>query len=313
MKPLGPDDPVVVTFSRELPEEAPDIAIGPPYDTRLVIRDVGLFLRLRENHPVVEVGAFAHQLSVVLTNRWWRTFGATDELLGEGIRFDLDLDIAYIEGEGEGTGLQLNLGAGLDVTFDIGWKLGDRPPAANADDPKGQARLLRPQAPQHPALPADRGHGGELRRSCRGPLPRLDAARPGRPRGRRPRRLGGLVGRGHPAGEGVDRLPPPTGAGVQIQRPGIVGGGFLDFTGGPERALRRPPVPADQHVRGHGVRHPRADGPAGRRRPEDVVHRGDRHPVLARHPARLRVRPHRRSAGWSASTGEPTPTHSASA
>ena len=233
-KPLGPDDPVVVTFSRELPEEAPDIALGPPYDTRLVIRDVGLFLRLRENHPIVEVGAFAHQLSVVLTNRWWRTFGATNELLGEGIRFDLDFDIAYIEGEGEGTGLQVNLAAGFDVTFDVGWKFGDRPPAANADDPNAAKRgffdLTIHSIRVHVPIEATE-ESFDVRAEVRfhaslrlGPVVLVIDG------------LGGWVGwwtEGTPPEKEWIGFLPPTGAGVQLQLPGVVGGGFLDFTGGP--------------------------------------------------------------------------------
>ncbi|MDQ1495855.1 MAG: hypothetical protein QOG69_2338 [Actinomycetota bacterium] len=111
----GPKDPLEVTFGRDTPGGAPDLILGPPYDTRLVAQDVGLFLRLREDHPIVEIGAMLHGFSVVLTNRWWRTFGVTNELFGDGIRLDLDLDIAYVEGKG----LQLNLGAGLDITFHI--------------------------------------------------------------------------------------------------------------------------------------------------------------------------------------------------
>lgn len=111
----SPKDPLSVTFGRDTPSGTPDLILGPPYDTRLVGKDVGLFLRLREDHPIVEFGGFIHGFAVVLTNRWWRTFGVTNELFGDGIRFDLDLDIAYVEGKG----LQLNLGAGLDVTFHI--------------------------------------------------------------------------------------------------------------------------------------------------------------------------------------------------
>lgn len=116
----GPKDPVSVTFGRDLPGGAPDLILGPPYDTRLVAKDLGLFLRLREDHPIVEIGGFVRGFSAVITNRWWRTFGVTNELFGDGIRLDLDLEIAYVEGKG----LQLNLGAGLDVTFHIDKELG---------------------------------------------------------------------------------------------------------------------------------------------------------------------------------------------
>jgi hypothetical protein len=118
----GPKDPVSVTFGRDTPPGTPDVILGPPYDTRLVARDIELYLRLREDHPIVEIGASVHGFSAVLTNRWWRTFGVTDELFGDGIRLDLDLDLAYVEGKG----LQLNLGAGLDVTFHINKEWGKK-------------------------------------------------------------------------------------------------------------------------------------------------------------------------------------------
>ncbi len=229
-QPLGPDDPVVVTFSRELPEEAPDIALGPPYDTRLIIQDVGLFLKLRENHPIVEVGGYAHGLSAVLTNRWWRTFGATNELFGEGIRFDLDLDIAYVEGKG----LQLNLSAGLDVTFDVDWKLGDRPPAANANDPNAAKRgffdltihSIRVYVPIEATQDSfDIRAEITFHVSIRlGPVVAVVAG------------LGAWLGwwaEGTPPEKHWIGFLPPTGVGLQIQVPGVVGGGFLDFTGGP--------------------------------------------------------------------------------
>ena len=184
--------------------------------------------------PSSRSALFAHQLSVVLTNRWWRTFGATDELLGEGIRFDLDFDIAYIEGEGEGTGLQLNLAAGLDVTFDVGWKLGDRPPAANADDPNAAKRgffdLTIHSIRVHLPIEATE-ESFDVRAEVRfhasmrlGPVVLVIDG------------LGGWVGwwaEGTPPEKEWIGFLPPTGAGVQLQLPGIVGGGFLDFTGGP--------------------------------------------------------------------------------
>lgn len=229
-QPLGPDDPVIVTFSRELPEQAPDVALGPPYDTRLVIRDVGLFLRVRENHPIVEIGGYAHGLSAVLTNRWWRTFGATNELFGEGIRFDLDLDLAYVEGKG----LQLNVSAGLDVTFDVDWTLGDRPPAANADDPNAAKRGLfdltihsiRLYVPIEATQDSFDGRAEiTFHFSVRfGPVVVVVDG------------LGAWLGwwaEGTPPEKHWIGFLPPTGAGLQIQVPGVVGGGFLDFTGGP--------------------------------------------------------------------------------
>ena len=59
----GPSDPVVATLGRELPgERSGSSYLGPPYDTRLIIQDLGLFLKVRENHPIVEIGAFVARL-----------------------------------------------------------------------------------------------------------------------------------------------------------------------------------------------------------------------------------------------------------
>jgi hypothetical protein len=117
--PPGPDDPVVVSFGRDPAGNEPDIVIGPAGDTRLVVKDVGLFLKIRNNdrHPAFEVGAFVHGFGLVLTNRWLRSAGATNTTLKNGLRFDLDLDITFVEGKG----LLLNLDNSLDVTFQVNW------------------------------------------------------------------------------------------------------------------------------------------------------------------------------------------------
>jgi hypothetical protein len=219
--PLGPNDPVVASLGRELPGGAPDLALGPPYDTRLIIQDLGLFLKLRENHPIFEIGAFVHQFSAVLTNRWWRTFGATNQLFGEGIRFDLDLDLAYVEGRG----VMLNLGAGLDVTFDLEWTpLGDRDPSKRGFD------LTIHSVRVHVPIEATQDEF-DIRAEVRfhaslriGPvIVVIDGP-------------GGWVGywsEGTPPSKHYLGALPPTGAGLELVLPAVTGGGFLDFTGGP--------------------------------------------------------------------------------
>ncbi len=227
---LGPDDPVVVTFSRELPGGAPDVALGPPYDTRIVINDVGAYLKLREDHPIFELGLYVHKLSAVLTNRWWRTFGATNTLFGEGIRFDLDLDLAYVEGKG----VLLNLQAGLQMTLDLDWTpLGDRPPSVNS----GQSRpndkafdLTIHSVSIHIPLEATQDDFNvrlELRVHASLRIGPVVVVIDG---------LGGWVGwwtEGDPPKRDHIGFLPPTGAGIQLELPGVAGGGFLDFTGGP--------------------------------------------------------------------------------
>src|SRR5256714_3234028 len=219
--PLGPDDPVVASLGRELPAGAPDLALGPPYDTRLVIQDLGLFLKVRENHPIFEIGLFVHELAAVLTNRWWRTFGATNTLFGEGIRLDLDLDLAYVEGQG----VVLNLHSGLDVTFDLDWTpLGDRDPSKRGFDLTIHSiRLVVPIE----ATEDEFNIRAELRfhASLRiGPVVIvIDGP-------------GGWVGywnEGTPPSKHYLGALPPAGAGIELTLPGVTGGGFLDFTGGP--------------------------------------------------------------------------------
>src|SRR2546423_1849294 len=229
--PLGPDDPVVASLGRELPAGAPDLALGPPYDTRLVIQDLGLFLKVRENHPIFEIGLFVHELAAVLTNRWWRTFGATNTLFGEGIRLDLDLDLAYVEGQG----VVLNLHSGLDVTFDLDWTpLGDRDPSKRGFDLTIHSiRLVVPIE----ATEDEFNIRAELRfhASLRiGPVVIvIDGP-------------GGWVGywnEGTPPSKHYLGALPPTGAGIELTLPGVTGGGFLDFTGGPHTKIggRGPP------------------------------------------------------------------------
>lgn len=212
--PPGPGDPVVVSLGRELPDGAPDIALGPPYDTRLVAHDLGAYLKVREDEPVFEIGAFVQGFALVITNRWWRTFGITDTLLREGIRFDADLDIAYVQG----MGLRLNLGTGLDVTFQIEKEFFKGSPIS----PKLHSiRLVVPiEATQNSFdIRAEIRFHASLRL---GPAVVVVDG------------LGGWVGWWTEGGsKRVVGFLPPTGAGLEIAAGPFTGGGFLDFTGGP--------------------------------------------------------------------------------
>lgn len=105
-----PDDPVSVTFGRELPNNAPDLLLGPPYDTRLLIRDMEAFLKIREAHPIVEIGIKIDDFAVVIAPRWFRTFGDTG-IFREGIHLGVDFAVTWVEGQG----VRLNLSAGLDA------------------------------------------------------------------------------------------------------------------------------------------------------------------------------------------------------
>ena len=209
----GPQDPVSLTFGRDLPGGAPDFILGPPYDTRLVANDLGLFLRVREGHPIVEVGGFLHGFAAVLTNRWWRTFGVTNELFGDGIRLDADLDIAYVEGKG----LQLNLGAGLDVTFDIDKEWGK---------PQGAVSFKLHSFRVHVVVAAT-ADSFNIRAEVTfhvsfrvGPVTLVVSE------------IGGWGGYWADPGDGQKHYAgflPPTGAGLQIKAGIFTGGGYLEW------------------------------------------------------------------------------------
>ncbi|MCK5314058.1 MAG: hypothetical protein KAJ53_03000, partial [Anaerolineales bacterium] len=113
-------DPLCVSVRRDTTGGAPDILLGPPYDTRLEIQDINFFLKLRPSSPIIEIGLETKGLSLVLTNRWLRTFGITDTIFREGIRYDADLKLAYVEGKG----FRYNLESALDILFNIDWRLG---------------------------------------------------------------------------------------------------------------------------------------------------------------------------------------------
>jgi hypothetical protein len=214
--PPAPSDPVVISFGRDLPDGAPDLVLGPPYDTRIVIQDLELYIKVRDQHPIVEIGASVKGFALTLTNRWFRTFGITNDTLGDGLRFDLDLDIAYVEG----TGLTLNANAGLEVQFDIDKQFGKDNSVVNF-----KLHSIHLLAPIDATL-----EGIDVRAEVRfhlslkaGPVTLVVDG------------IGGYLGVRYDGG--LSMLPvgflPPTGAGLQIHAGSVTGGGFLDFTGGP--------------------------------------------------------------------------------
>lgn len=113
-------DPLCISVRRDTAGGEPDILLGPPYDTRLEIQDINFFLKLRPSSPIIEIGAETKGLALVLTNRWFRTFGISDTIFREGIRYDANLKLAYVEGKG----FRYNLGSTLDILFNIDWRIG---------------------------------------------------------------------------------------------------------------------------------------------------------------------------------------------
>lgn len=218
--PARPDDPVTLRIAREDPEGGPDIAIGPPYDTRFVIADVEAFVRFREAEPVFEIGGHVHGLEAVIAPRWWRTFGQPTDFFREGWRFGLDLDVAY----GVGRGLTLNLASGLDILFYLDYTaetedgtfaftlhsirlVGEI--SGTQDDFGARAKLLfHVSAKLGPIKLVVDGFGA----------------------------WGGYWPFGSEEGDVYGRfwgLVPPTGAGLELDFGAVKGGGFVDWRGGP--------------------------------------------------------------------------------
>lgn len=218
--PARADDPVTIRIAREDPAGGPDVILGPPYDTRLVIADLEAFMRFRETTPVFEIGGHVSELEAVIAPRWWRTFGQPTDLFREGWRFTLDLDVAY----GVGRGLTLNLASGLDILFYVDAQLGE-----DDDDWNAKLHSIRLVGELH----AEAGEFGARARlhfhtSVKlGPI-KLVADGFGAWGGYWPFGTEGAGGYGRYWG-----LLPPTGAGIEVDFGAVTGGGFVDWRGGP--------------------------------------------------------------------------------
>jgi hypothetical protein len=212
--PTRPDDPVTISFDRVVPGGAPDILLGPPYDTRLVIQDLGVWIKFREVEPVFEVAARVKGLEAVLAPRWFRLFGQTDEMFREGLRFTFDFEIGY----GVGRGVNLNLQSGLELLLVLNKQLGGEglniklhsirfvgELVATADGVQGRVNVRFHIS----------GQIGPVGLVIDGP--------------------GAWVGYWPPENYICDYfgLLPPTGAGLSLELGPIMVGGFLDFRGGP--------------------------------------------------------------------------------
>jgi len=213
----GPADPVEATIQREPADGAPDILLGPPYDTRLEVKDVFAFLRVREQSPIVEIGFDIKGLGLVLTNRWWRTFGITDTLFPEGWRFKADVSFAWIEGKG----FRLNLGSALEILIAISPPDGRR----GTSGLSFQLHDIRLRIPMDAAAGEFRIRAEVLLHASVEIAPFLIATVDG---------PGVWIGSwkdvlGDPASERTNfGLLPPTGAGIQLFFGPISGGGYLE-------------------------------------------------------------------------------------
>lgn len=195
---------------------APDMLFGPPYDTRIVVRDLGLEVRLREQgEPSVALVGRVEGFGLVLTNRWFRSLGESQSSLREGLRFDLDLEARLTES----AGFELSTEGALTAR----WHL-DKSFSLKVLTVKVHSILLTVP------VRADQDHldiRGEVRPHWSATIGPVTLVMDG---------AGGWVGwwADQPGGpkECIGLLP-PTGAGLELRLPGVSGGGFVDFTGGP--------------------------------------------------------------------------------
>ncbi len=204
----------VISFGKDVPG-TPDLTFGPPDETRVVVRDLGLDLRLREaGEPSVELVGRAHGVGVVLTNRWFRSLGM-GSVVRDGLTVDADIDARFAEG----SGFSLSADGALFTRLALGKSVG----------PKA-ARLTIHTLVLRVPVRADQDHF-DIRLEA---LPHwsltlgpatlvVDGA-------------GGWLGWWADTPGGAKQcvgLVPPTGLGLQLDLPGVVAGGFLDYTGGP--------------------------------------------------------------------------------
>ena len=210
----GPGDPVVVSLGREVPGGAPDIELGPPYDTHLVVKDLGAFLKVREAHPIFEIGGFVHGLSFVLAPRWFRTFGENAIPSVDGIFFEFEFDLAYVEGQG----VLLNLASGLEFTWHIDKKLGNDTLNITLQSINFKLPI---EAGGTPAFKI-RLEARTVISATLGPvLIVVNGA-------------GAWVGIWEENGSWAHfGLLPPTGAGLQVSAGPVTGGGFFNYEAGP--------------------------------------------------------------------------------
>lgn len=205
-----------VQMLRDTPGDAPDVIFGPPFDTRIVARDVGLELRLREvGEPSVELIGKVEGFGIVVTNRWFRSLGESASTLREGLRFDVDLEARLTEG----TGFSFSAEGALETRLHL-----DRSFRLKVLKLTVHSILIRVP------VRADQDHfdtRGEVRPHWSATIGPATLVMDG---------AGGWVGwwADDPGGQkACIGLLPPTGVGIVLELPAVSGGGFLDFTGGP--------------------------------------------------------------------------------
>lgn len=92
--PVG-TQPLEVKLFKQSADDEPDFIFGPPYDSRIEIGDIELYLRLREVQPVFEMGLRLDNFVALLSPRIFRKLG----IVMDSLRLDLDLEIGYRTGD----------------------------------------------------------------------------------------------------------------------------------------------------------------------------------------------------------------------
>ena len=206
-----------IQMRRDTPDGAPDIILGPPFDTRLVARNVGLELRLREaGEPSVDLIGAIEGFGLVVTNRWFRSLGESASTLRDGLRFDMDVEARLTEGAGFSFSADGALATRLHVDKSFTLKV-----------LKVRVHSILVQVPIK-ATQDQFDIRGEVRPHWSATIGPATLVMDG---------AGAWVGwwADDPGGrkECIGLLP-PTGVGFLLEFPGGGGGGFLDFSRGPD-------------------------------------------------------------------------------
>ena len=271
-----------LAIGRETTGDEPDLLLGPPYDTRLVVHDLGADCTCaRAASPASRSVGTSRASAIVLTNRWLRSLGEANTSLREGLRFDLDLDAGVRRGHrlqpGRRGRADLPLAPRQGRSASRCSRCGSTRSSSSCPIHATEDQLRRPRSR------ADAHFSATL-----GPVTMvLDGA-------------GGWVGwwADDPGGDKhCVGLLPPTGAGLQLDVPGRDRRRLPRLHRRSHRSLRRRRHRGRRAAEGHlgllrhRLRAPRADRSADRHRPAYVDHRRARRHVPARPAARLGAQP----------------------
>ena len=93
-------EPMRIAIEYPSPAGQADFILGPPFDTRLEIGNIGAELLIRPESLIFEIGAYVEEFAAVLSGRFWRTLGMSNRALEAGMRLDGSVDFRYFEDTG---------------------------------------------------------------------------------------------------------------------------------------------------------------------------------------------------------------------